>query len=258
MNILYANIDTYLTFTQTKNIILIPIGCIENHGHLPLGTDTLIAKRFADDITSNINNIIRTPTINYGCNSLPDSGGGFHMVGTICMDETQFIKHLKKIVEEYYNKGHKRFVFLKCHYENSPAILSVMTNFYKKYSHKIVNTEENIQMIHLCYWNVSSQKILDKIFPSDFYPKAEHAGVAETSIMMHLYPEININFDNITVKPNNEHNYDIFDFQKMNNEQHRYNHSVLSTPKGSSREKGKILYEDCLHNMIKIINEKLN
>ena len=256
MDILYQNIDSYMRYKQHDNIVLIPIGCIENHGHLPLGTDTLIARRFSEDITNNVDNIIKSPILSYGCHSLPDSGGGFHITGTICMDNIQFTLHLEKIVQEFYNNGHVNFIFLNCHFENSPYILDVITRFYKK--HENIKDKPNIKMLHLCYWDIQSEDILNKLLPTNYNPKKEHAGVLETSLMMYLYPKIKIKLDNIKIKNSNQNNYDMFNFDKITKEKENCKYSVLSSPIGSSSKKGGILYKDCLNNIIKIINKEFN
>jgi creatinine amidohydrolase len=49
--------------------LLVPVGTCEQHGpHLPLGCDTLIVERLADDLSADFQ-IIRAPTIEYGVNS---------------------------------------------------------------------------------------------------------------------------------------------------------------------------------------------
>lgn len=246
MNILYENVDTY-NKKKENGIILIPIGCIENHGHLPLGTDTLIANRLAEDIMALNSNVIKTPVINYGCHSLPDSGGGFHMSGSICMDNVKFVEHLEKVVDAYVDDGHKKFMFLNCHFENTPCILDTITRLYKRH-------DKDLKMVNVCYWNLSSQKVLDKIFPDGFDAKIEHAGVSETSIIMHLFPELDINYSNINVKESNQYKYNVFDFNKIRNDKNV--HSVLATPVGSSAEKGKLMWDEFIVEITKIVKEQ--
>src|SRR6478609_11184833 len=46
--------------------LIIPIGTCEQHGpHLPLGCDTIIVERLADDLSEKFE-IVRTPTVEYG------------------------------------------------------------------------------------------------------------------------------------------------------------------------------------------------
>lgn len=48
--------------------LIVPVGTTEQHGpHLPLGVDTIIVERLADDLSARFN-ILRAPTIEYGVN----------------------------------------------------------------------------------------------------------------------------------------------------------------------------------------------
>ena len=49
--------------------LLVPVGTCEQHGpHLPLGCDTIIVERLADDLSTAFD-ILRAPTIEYGVNT---------------------------------------------------------------------------------------------------------------------------------------------------------------------------------------------
>lgn len=49
--------------------LLVPVGTCEQHGpHLPLGCDTLIVERLADELSAEFG-ILRAPTISYGVNT---------------------------------------------------------------------------------------------------------------------------------------------------------------------------------------------
>ena len=49
--------------------LLIPVGTCEQHGpHLPLGCDTLIVERLADDLSAEFK-VLRAPTVEYGVNT---------------------------------------------------------------------------------------------------------------------------------------------------------------------------------------------
>ncbi|HXQ29166.1 MAG TPA: creatininase family protein [Gemmatimonadales bacterium] len=49
--------------------LLVPVGTCEQHGpHLPLGCDTLIVERLADDLSAAFQ-ILRAPTVEYGVNT---------------------------------------------------------------------------------------------------------------------------------------------------------------------------------------------
>ena len=50
--------------------LLVPVGTCEQHGpHLPLGCDTVIVERLADDLSADFQ-ILRAPTVEYGVNRI--------------------------------------------------------------------------------------------------------------------------------------------------------------------------------------------
>ncbi|HEX9482953.1 MAG TPA: creatininase family protein, partial [Gemmatimonadaceae bacterium] len=54
--------------------LIIPVGTCEQHGrHLPLGADTIIVERMADDFSAEFG-ILRAPTIEYGVNVETERG----------------------------------------------------------------------------------------------------------------------------------------------------------------------------------------
>ena len=62
---------------RERPALIVPVGTTEQHGpHLPLGCDTLIVERLADDLSA-ATNVIRTPTLEYGVHTpSPSFPGG--------------------------------------------------------------------------------------------------------------------------------------------------------------------------------------
>src|SRR5690349_12659038 len=49
--------------------LIVPVGTCEQHGpHLPLGCDTIIVERLADDLSAEFG-VLRAPTVEYGVNT---------------------------------------------------------------------------------------------------------------------------------------------------------------------------------------------
>ena len=49
-----------------RSTLIVPVGTTEQHGpHLPLGCDTIIVERLADDLSESFG-ILRTPAVEYG------------------------------------------------------------------------------------------------------------------------------------------------------------------------------------------------
>jgi creatinine amidohydrolase len=56
---------------QERPTLLVPVGTTEQHGpHLPLGCDTIIVERLADDLSTAFR-VLRAPTIEYGVHADP-------------------------------------------------------------------------------------------------------------------------------------------------------------------------------------------
>lgn len=62
---------------RARPTLIVPVGTTEQHGpHLPLGCDTIIVERLADDLSSQFT-VARTPTVEYGVHALsPGHPGG--------------------------------------------------------------------------------------------------------------------------------------------------------------------------------------
>jgi creatinine amidohydrolase len=63
---------------ETSRRLIVPVGTCEQHGpHLPLGADTFVVERLADDLSAEFG-VVRAPTVEYGVNDRlsADDGGG--------------------------------------------------------------------------------------------------------------------------------------------------------------------------------------
>jgi creatinine amidohydrolase len=65
----------YLRPRQVRDVIsrdprlIVPVGTTEQHGpHLPIGTDTILVERLADDLSAEFG-VLRAPTVEYGVNA---------------------------------------------------------------------------------------------------------------------------------------------------------------------------------------------
>ena len=61
---------------RERPTLIVPVGTTEQHGpHLPLGCDTIVVERLADDFSSSFG-ILRAPTIEYGVHATATFPGG--------------------------------------------------------------------------------------------------------------------------------------------------------------------------------------
>jgi creatinine amidohydrolase len=134
--------------------VVCAVGSFEQHGpHLPLSTDTLIAEAVAAKVADNLGAVLG-PTIPVGVS--PE-----HMCfpGTLTLSKDTFKDVVKEIVESLRRHGFDEIILINGHGGNNIAL-----------------GELNVE--------VRVVNITDKIKPYD------HAGDVETSLMMHLHPEL--------------------------------------------------------------------
>src|SRR5438045_9584236 len=57
---------------ESDGRIIVPVGTGEQHGpHLPLGSDTIIVEKLADDLSAEFG-VLRAPTVEYGVNVITE------------------------------------------------------------------------------------------------------------------------------------------------------------------------------------------
>lgn len=169
----------------SDSILLVPVGSIEQHGpHLPLNVDAKISSAFVKKISSLLKNTIIAPTLIFGARSFPGSGGGY-LPGTISISGTLLTMLYREIIKSYINAGFKKIVFINAHWENEVFLAEAI---------EICKDEEilkNVKILMLSWWSLISEDDMKNIFNDNFVGwHAEHAGCAETSLMMYFYPDM--------------------------------------------------------------------
>ena len=139
---------------QKKQIAIIPVGSIEQHGpHLPISTDSDIVTEISLRFSKKINGIL-LPTINYG---ISDEHFPFF---NLSVKKSTLSKMLDDICESLIKNGISRILIINGHYGN----LDSLKDFERK-------KKKNRKIKVFSYW-----KYMDREF--------DHAGNVETSIML--------------------------------------------------------------------------
>ena len=139
---------------QKKQIAIIPVGSIEQHGpHLPISTDSDIVTEISLRFSKKIDGIL-LPTINYG---ISDEHFPFF---NLSVKKYTLSKMLDDICESLIKNGISRILIINGHYGN----LESLKGFERK-------KKRNRKIKVLSYW-----KYMDREF--------DHAGNVETSIML--------------------------------------------------------------------------
>lgn len=217
--------------------LIVPMGATEQHGvHLPLGTDALCATAMAERVSARTGALV-APTLVYGYRSIPRSGGGEEFSGTTGLSLSTVVATLREVLEQFVEDGARQLCVLNGHYENQVPVHEV--------AYDLTRTHPDVQLL-TCLWpDLLSTPTLADVYPTDRpYPgvELEHAAFLETSIMLHLHPEL--------VTDDRDPDEQVADFPPYN---------VYPTPEGlvprsgslaptagSTAEAGRRIVEECV------------
>lgn len=148
--------------------LIVPVGALEQHGpHLPLGTNVLIARRVAVDLSREFN-VLRAPTIYYGVNVR----GAAQYAGTTTLRQKTLHRSLNEMLATWEKHGFSEFIVVTAH-RHEPHLDALATLLTRSARVRVVSV-----------WDVDIDDLLD------YQPGPYHAGEAETSLMLYLYPEL--------------------------------------------------------------------
>jgi creatinine amidohydrolase len=148
--------------------LIIPVGALEQHGpHLPLGANVLIARRFSLDLSHEFG-VLRAPTFSFGVNVQTERA----YAGTASLGRKTLHRALNELLDCWEGHGVTEFILLTAH-RHDPHLEALAT---------LLTTTSRVRVIDI--WDVDIQDLLDG------KQTAEHAGEAETSLMLHLYPDL--------------------------------------------------------------------
>jgi creatinine amidohydrolase/Fe(II)-dependent formamide hydrolase-like protein len=148
--------------------LLVPVGTTEQHGpHLPLGCDTIIVERLADDLSAAFG-VARTPTVEYGVHASSRS-----YPGGASLRRRTLHRVMNELIESWEEgAGVQEFVVLTA--QTSEAHLEALST--------IRTDGATIQTIDV--FGLDFGELLD-------YPDAPvQGGELDTSLLLHLAPEL--------------------------------------------------------------------
>ena len=147
--------------------LLVPVGTCEQHGpHLPLGCDTIIVERLADDLSVRAG-ILRAPTVEYGVNTATKRP----YAGNAAVRRKTLHRWMNDLLGTWEQGGVQEFVILTAHgHDPHQEALSTLRTRHAR----VVTVD---------------------IFALDFTGHLDdvdgpvHGGELDTSLMLHLAPE---------------------------------------------------------------------
>lgn len=166
--------------------VLLPVGSTEQHGyHLPLATDAILATELALAVAEPLDFLV-APAVAYGYRSRPLSGGGQGFVGTTSLQARTLMALVEDILRELVRQGFERIVVLNWHMENQNFVYE---SAYLTLEHHH-DAPARILVAELAFSDLSPGT-MELLFPEGFPGwDVEHASILETSLMLHLRPEL--------------------------------------------------------------------
>ena len=199
-------------YLKRRDNVILPIGAVEEHGyHLPLSTDGDIAQAIADEVGRRTG-ILVAPMVWYGiCNSTR----GYP--GTISLSFDGLRSLVTDLVESLKETGFKEIFFLPGHLGGS-------------HIQAIKEGGQAVERAKLYLLDYS------KVSHADIFETAPfHACEAETSLMLHLFPE-KVRFEYAVDEKVEFHKY------TLNQGLKKTDSGVWGTPSKATKEKGELFF----------------
>lgn len=220
------------------SIVVVPVGSIEQHGHhLPVSTDTILADaaahRGAESVPEEVP-VLVTPPVWSGLSSHHLPFGG-----TLSLEFTTMMNMLANVGRTALDNGFDAILLLNGHGGNMSLISTVLNEIGAEHA--------DVEVLGLTYFYLVSS-LVEEIRDSD--PGGMmHGGEFETSLMLHLRPEL-VDEDEMT-PVYSERKYDLlledlFGSGSLSAYSTFADHSetgVMGDPSAASAEKGEVIFE---------------
>lgn len=149
--------------------VIIPVGTIEAHGVIPLGTDNIIPETIAERIAPETKSLI-APTVSYGITK-----SLLAYPGSLTVSPDTFTKYITEIMMSFVRTGMNKIVVLNGHGGQNDELKKAAFDIFEK-------TGVKIAVIH---WWILCDSIVEKHFGTS----GGHAAVDETAAMFACAPE---------------------------------------------------------------------
>jgi creatinine amidohydrolase len=178
---------TWPEFQERLNrvVFILPLGATEQHGyHMPLGVDVFLPLHLALNVADAFPAVV-APPLAYGYKSQPKSGGGGLFPGTTSLDGGTLTASVRDFVRELARQGQLSIVILNGHMENSLFATEGVDLALREIP------GDQVKVVSINWWEHVGDEVLTRLFPEGFPGwEAEHAGLTETSMMMHFLPDL--------------------------------------------------------------------
>ena len=225
-------------YIEEGAIAILPIGSCEQHGpHLPVGTDSMLAEFFSQEIAKRTKALI-FPTLNFGYSWVWTG-----LPGTLTLSQEIFKTVLLELGESFKKMGFKLVLFVNGHDSNKMAIKYVIRDLCK---------DSDTKFLNIFYPGLD--KIYQEVMESSTWYGMFHADEFETSLMM-AYDESLVKNDKLVCEyPKRPNLYGLDESPLWNVSKT----GVFGDATKASKEKGKIMIERFAEDIVEKVDCYLN
>jgi creatinine amidohydrolase len=238
---------------EESPVVFLPVGSLEQHGpHLPMHCDELIPREISEEAARRIGALV-APSVCYGYKSQPRSGGGNHFPGTTSLDAATLTGIVCDVIAELARHGVRRVAVMDGHYENTMFIIEGIDLALRRLRAENVR---DMKVLRIGYYEFTSRETEKKVWPEGFpsWP-LEHAGVMETSIMLHRHPEL-VHMERVpTHGPAQFRPYDIYPVTQESIPGLPTSGALISAS-AATAEKGKLLFDEYTSSIADALTEE--
>jgi creatinine amidohydrolase len=231
-----------------NRVVVLPVGTIEQHGpHLPLSTDCITSREISRCVVEKIpDEAILMPQVYYSFN--------YHHLdfpGTIDVEGQTIINYVTDIGKSVAHHGFRRILIVNGHGSNVPFLDIAARN--------ITNQTESVAAL-ACWWSLADPAVHD-IRESEFPGGLAHGCELETSVILHFRPDLvqmELAERDISYPASKYFYWDLERPSKIFFQEFFSRNSRTGTqgdPTFASVEKGRIVVECVVENMVELIRE---
>lgn len=168
--------------------VVLPVGAVEQHGpHLPLGTDWMVVQEICRQVAVSIGGIA-APAVVYGYKSHLRTGGGDLFPGTTNLSGAALTGVVSEILGEFIRHGARQLLVVNGHYENEWFVREACDLA----ADAGLAGGRRPHIVLLNWWDPGDDDYIATFYPSKepMRPELQHASWVETSMMLHLFPEL--------------------------------------------------------------------
>ena len=229
---------------KCEGLCVLPLGVLEKHGdHLPLGTDMYIVTEMAKAASS------ESPAVIFPYYFMGQILEARHVPGTIAPSLKLIMDALLEMCDEIHRNGFDKILLLSGHGGNC--------HFFPFFAQMFPGIDRSYA-VYTCFINELSAKDIEKIqLSTGVKVMGNHAGFLETSLMMHLRPDL-VHMDEVK-REEYENLQRLNDLSELNvftgyNWYASYPNHFAGDPSKASKENGKIIFDIMSSRIVNIIN----